>query len=59
MDFGAFFGWLIQFWGSLFNFLDTAVIFTGFGVTVSYLDLIGAFTVIFMVVSLFWKGAKA
>lgn len=59
MELTSFFNW---FWGivKLFaDFLDTAVMFTAFGVTVSYLNLIGAALALGMIVTLFWKGARA
>ncbi len=59
MDVTNFFQRVIGFIGSLFQLLDSKAVFTAFGQTVSVLNILGALVVLSMVISIFWKGAKA
>lgn len=59
MDVTNFFRSVIGFIGSLFQLLDSKAVFTAFGQTVSVLNILGALVVLSMVISIFWKGAKA
>lgn len=49
----------IDMWRKLFAFLENRVVFNMFGFQVSWAGLIFAGFVIFFVVVIFWKGAKA
>lgn len=51
--FEAIFGWL----GDILAVLNSTMI-DAFGVSVSFLVIIGAFIVLNMVIGLFWRGAK-
>lgn len=59
MDVTKFFQSVIGFIGSLFQLLDSKAVFTAFGQSVSVLNILGALVVLSMVISIFWKGAKA
>ena len=59
MDVTNFFRSVIGFIGDLFTLLDSKAVFTAFGQSVSVLNILGAFVVLSMVISIFWKGAKA
>lgn len=49
------------FFGFIFRLVDLlrSATFSAFGYSVSYFDVVIVFLFIFMVVSFFWKGAKA
>lgn len=59
MDVTSFFSSVIDFIADLFRLLDQKAVFTAFGQSVSVANIIGAFIIISMVISFFWKGAKA
>ena len=53
----GFFALIISFFKTIFNLLDS-VRFTFGGVSVSFLGITFAFIFFFMVINLYWKGAK-
>lgn len=59
MDVTNFFTRVISFIGDLFRILDQRAVFTAFGESVSVLNILGALVILSMVISIFWKGAKA
>lgn len=59
MDLTNVFTTIIEFMYRVFNLLYSHAKFTAFGYSVSMFDIIIVFILIGMVVSLFWKGAKA
>lgn len=57
-DLTSVFQFLIGIPFRLFEVLASHTAFTAFGVSVNYVTVLLSFLVVFMVVGLFWKGAR-
>lgn len=58
MDIGSAIDFIVNTFKSLYNLLNSRLVFTIFGTQISMVNFVVTIMIVLIVISVFWKGAK-